>query len=133
LYNIINKLLKYYISPQRPQFNRVYWRELERYVRALPEEKYPAIHVFTGSLYLPYEEADGKKYVKYEVIGESNISVPTHFFKVILDEKGEFVEAYILPNDDNIAITTPLDTFKASMEKVERVSGIIFSSMKNAL
>jgi endonuclease G, mitochondrial len=118
------------INPQDPGFNRGGWKRLEKHVRDLTKQ-HPGIHIFTGSLYLPHKEADGKKYVKYEVIGENNVSVPTHFFKVILDQSGEFLEAYILPNE-KIAATTPLGHFKKSIENVERASGIVFPSLRSA-
>ena len=50
---------------------------------------------------------------RYQVIGQNNVAVPTHFFKVIV---GEFettreleMEAYVLPNEaipDNVPIHT---------------------------
>lgn len=67
-------------------------------------------------LHLRYE-SDGKKYVKYEVIGANNVAVPTHFFKVIVGEteRNEFdLEAYVMPNapiDDNV----PLKAFLVSI------------------
>ena len=42
----------------------------------------PNVYVVTGPLYLPRQEPDGKLYVKYQVIGKNQVSVPTHFFKV---------------------------------------------------
>lgn len=62
-------------------------------------------------------EPDGKKYVKYQVIGNNNVAVPTHFFKVIVGETAnhEFdMEAYVMPNapiDDNV----PLKSFLVSI------------------
>ena len=48
---------------------------------------------------------------RYQVIGENNVAVPTHFFKIIV---GEFettreleMEAFVLPNEaipDNVSI-----------------------------
>jgi endonuclease G len=45
-------------------------------------------------LYLPNLVENGKKYVKYEVIGPNDVAVPTHFFKVILMEKAN---GYVRP------------------------------------
>lgn len=120
----------FYLSnmcPQNPAFNRGYWAKLEKYVRDLTNE-YQDVYVVSGGLYLPYEEANGKRYVKYEVFGENNIAVPTHFFKVIIleNEKGIIsTESYILPND-NIPSCTDLDKFKVPLTQVEKISGIIF-------
>lgn len=116
------------ISPQVPQFNRGYWLMLENHVRDLTK-KYKVVHVYSGPLYLPHEEADGKRYVKYQVIGPNDTAVPTHFFKILFSEKpdGTFDEkAYILPN---LAIdkNTPLEKFETTIEKVVKTSGVVFN------
>lgn len=119
------------ISPQLPQLNRGPWKKLEAHVRKL-SAKYLALHVFSGPLYLPHQEANGKWYVSYQVIGENHVAVPTHFFKVIFAEKpdGKRDElAYILPNTE-IDLDTPLDQFITTVEKVERSAGLIFALHK---
>ncbi|KAG0410057.1 hypothetical protein HPB47_012829 [Ixodes persulcatus] len=78
-------------------------------------------------LYLPRVESDGKKYVKYQVIGANHVAVPTHFFKVVVaeTENAEFdLEAYVMPNaviDD----ATPLKSFLVPVETIERASGLL--------
>ncbi len=107
------------MSPQNPKLNRGYWAKLEKHVRDLTKS-YQTVEVFTGPLYLPKEEVDGSKWVKYRVIGENDVAVPTHFFKVlILESKGKRdTVAYILPNEP-IASNTSLDQFKTTVKKVE--------------
>lgn len=119
------------LSNMAPQvgrgFNRDKWEHLERYVRKLTK-LYRNVYVCTGPLYLPHMEADGKMYVKYQVIGQSNVSVPTHFFKVIVGEtegRELEMEAFVLPNqeiDDNV----PLETFHVPPDSVERAAGLLF-------
>lgn len=41
--------------------------------------------------FVPREEADGKLYVRYQVVGQNHVAVPTHFFKVTLSESGAVV------------------------------------------
>lgn len=116
------------ISPQVPQFNRGYWLKLEKHVRSLTKQ-YKVIHVYSGPLYMAHEEKDGKRYVKYQVIGPNDTAVPSHFFKVLFAEKkdGTFDEkAYILPNLQ-IDKEQPLESFETSIEKVVKSSGVIFS------
>ena len=46
-------------------------------------------------------EADGKRYIKYQVIGINEVAVPTHFFKVIVmeSENGEYhLKSFVMPN-----------------------------------
>lgn len=76
------------ICPQNPQFNRVYWAKLERHVRDLTKTS-TVFHVVTGPLFLPKESEDGTRWVKYQVIGNGDVAVPTHFFKVIYLESSK--------------------------------------------
>lgn len=120
--------------PQLPEFNQNYWMKIENYTKELVK-KLDVFRVisFTGPLYLPYKDEDGNKYVTYQVIGEDNVAIPTHFFKVIVyptkGDKKEFMraitEAYVIPNK-NIDMKTPLDSFKISLEELEKISGIVF-------
>ena len=116
------------ICPQCPQFNRGYWTKLEKHVRNLTKE-YQNIFVITGPLYLPTVEENGKRYVKYEVIGLNDVSVPSHYFKTITTEDWQGrkeTRAYILPNAP-IEDKTPLENFETTVEKVEKAAGLIFA------
>lgn len=115
------------VSPKVPQFNRGYWAKLERHVREITKD-YKALKVYTGPLYLPSEETDGKRYVKYQVIGANDVAVPTHFFKLLIAEKKEGgceKMAYILPNSA-IDKSTALEQFRIPVEKLEKAAGIVF-------
>lgn len=63
------------------------WAYLEDFCRRLTAQ-YANCFVFTIPLYLPVKGPDGRYRVSYEVIGPKdgapNVSVPTHFAKVIL-------------------------------------------------
>lgn len=113
------------MSPQHPQFNRGYWAKLEEYVRKLVIT-HGRIVAISGPLFIPNEEPDGKKYITYQVIGENNIAVPTHYFKIIKTPKGN--EVYVVPNK-KIDSSTSLEQFKSTVEKVQRCSGVIFNNV----
>ncbi|XP_022083212.1 nuclease EXOG, mitochondrial-like [Acanthaster planci] len=128
------------VVPQSSQHNRYYWRDFEGYCRELAE-KYEEVRVITGPLFLP-ETSEGdtqsSRFVKYEVIGESNVSVPTHFFKVIIIENATesnttlFAAAFLLPNE-KIDSDTPLITFKVPLVELEAVAGLhFFPNLANA-
>ena len=73
------------------------------------------------------DPATGKMYVRYEVIGAQNVAVPTHFFKVILGERGDgaySLYSYVLPNQpcDN---ATPLSSYQVPVDAVERAAGFL--------
>lgn len=76
----------------------------------------PITHLHFRTLYLPKKEADGKSYVKYQVIGNNSVAVPTHFYKVIVGEKSDGnleLESYIMPNH-KIDDKTPLAVFRVN-------------------
>jgi endonuclease G, mitochondrial len=113
------------ISPQHPLLNRKYWLKLEKYVREVVKAS-DIVYVITGPLFLPTQKKDGKRYVRYEVIGKNDVAVPTHFFKVLQAKKGGRLatEAYIVPNQP-IANDTPLEQFAVTLDKVERAAGTV--------
>lgn len=79
------------ILPQNPNNNRTAWKELEILTRDWAKSR-GEVYVISGPIY-----ADGKN---MGTIGRSNIAVPTHLFKVIIDPKrGESI-AFVLPNTD---------------------------------
>ena len=83
----------------------------------------------TGPLFLPYYEEDGRRYFRYEVIGNNNVAVPTHCFKVIaveVDSGSLQRKAWVIPNADELE-DLPLDGCEVSVEGLERVSGFKFS------
>ncbi|KAE8747146.1 hypothetical protein FOCC_FOCC006144 [Frankliniella occidentalis] len=119
------------LSNMAPQvgrgFNRDSWNRLERHVRKLTKT-HPNVYVCTGPLYLSQKEANGKSYVKYEVIGKNMVAVPTHFFKVVVAEdanKNFMMESYVMPNSV-ISDDTPLTSFMVKPELVEKLSGLLF-------
>ena len=130
----------FYLSNMSPQvgegFNRDYWADLENYVRSTGK-KHPETYVFTGPLYLPHSESDGKKYVKYQVIGNTPVAVPTHFFKIMLTTPvlsspqnplsscNYRIESYILPNAP-IDSKRPFSEFKVPLQEVEKYAGFLF-------
>ncbi|CAB3407501.1 unnamed protein product [Caenorhabditis bovis] len=114
-------------SPQVGKgFNRDKWNDLEIYCRKLAKNALNT-YVVTGPLYLPREFDDGKKYVKYQVIGKNNVAVPTHFFKVVLVETklGHFeMESFILPNAV-IPDSTDIAEFHVPIDAIERHAGFL--------
>ncbi|XP_040571645.1 endonuclease G, mitochondrial [Lepeophtheirus salmonis] len=122
----------FYLSNMSPQvgtgFNRDKWENLEWYVRKLAKRS-RNVYICTGPLYLPRLEADGKNYVKYQVIGKNNVAVPTHFFKIVVTESEKDspldLESFVLPNE-RIDDSIPLSHFYVPPDSVERASGLLF-------
>jgi len=126
------------IAPQVGNgFNRHYWAYLEDWCRRLTSS-FEDVYVFTVPLYLPKKDPDGKWRVTHEVIGSPpNVSVPTHFAKVVLTTKPSTPStptilelsagAFVLPNAA-IPDETPLTDFVVPVEAVERAAGLNFFS-----
>lgn len=115
------------IAPQVGKgFNRDVWNTLEQYVRYRTHAS-RNLWVCSGPLYLPKKSPDGQKYVTYKVIGPNNVSVPTHFFKVLLIENidGKLeLESYVV---ENIAHDpyTPILAFQVPLDAIERAAGFL--------
>ncbi|MDF2549140.1 MAG: eNDOG [Chlamydiales bacterium] len=119
------------VVPQDPKMNRGIWAHLERQVRDLTGN-YQAVHVFTGPLFIPESDKDGKRFVKYEVISQKNVAVPSHLYKVIFCETslGKIDEfAYIIPNQP-IDPKLRIAKFQVSVDQVESIAGVIFKKWK---
>ncbi|KAG8724133.1 nuclease [Ceratobasidium sp. 395] len=109
------------------------WAYTEDWCRRLTTT-FQDVFVFTVPLYLPKQDPDGKYRVTYEVIGNPpNVSVPTHFAKVVLGSRPASpatpqlaeisVGAFVLPNSE-IPDETPLTKFVVPVEAVERAAGL---------
>jgi len=94
-----------------------------------------SVLVVTGPLFRPGKtEEDGKKYVKYEVIGDNNVAVPTDFFKVILVDddydykdgggKRKTLECYVMSNEE-IDDDIPLRDHSCDLEWIEKTAGVV--------
>ena len=120
----------YYLSNVAPQlgqaFRQSFWVHFEAQVRDWARQA-KDVYVFTGPLFLPEEDADGKSYVRYEVIGANQVAVPTHFFKVMLRERDGMreMQAFIVPHRP-LETDTPLAQFLVRVDDVERVAGLDF-------
>ena len=104
------------MSPQKPAFNRGIWKRLEEQVRQIAiREK--AIYVVTEPI-LP------KK--KTVTIGANQVTVPTHYYKVIFDlTPPRKMIGFILPNEGS---DRPLEDFAVTVDVVEKATGLDFFS-----
>jgi endonuclease G len=110
------------MSPQKPQFNRGIWKNLEAAVRTLDTK--PEIYetyVISGPLFdfsKPVTTIGGKD------ANEVTLPVPDAFFKSILteDDNGAIdLWSFILPNEES---SKSLDSFLVPTSQVEKMSGI---------
>ena len=110
------------MSPQKPQFNRNIWKELESEVRYLNEKpKILETRVICGPVF--YFDKPVEK-IGAADSNQVSIPVPHAYFKSILTEnnKGALnMWSFVLPNEDS---DQPLDTFLVPTTLAENLAGI---------
>ncbi|XP_006869205.1 PREDICTED: nuclease EXOG, mitochondrial isoform X2 [Chrysochloris asiatica] len=118
------------IVPQNYDNNSGYWNRIEIYCRELTE-RFEDVWVVSGPLTLPQTGSDGKKTVSYQVIGQDNVAVPSHLYKVILARRSPVsteplaLGAFVVPNEA-IGFQPPLTEFQVSLQDLEKLSGLVF-------
>jgi endonuclease G len=117
------------IAPQRPHLNRRLWRKLEGQVRALVET-HVSVWVVTGSLFL---NTDGTPADSFTAIGNNEVAVPTHFYKVILAEsEGLEAFAFVMANSIDPLSGEPAD-YATSVDSVESIAGLdLFAALPDS-
>ena len=131
----------FYLSNVAPQvgkgFNQDYWARFERFIQEMRREC-SDVYVVTGPLYLPIRDAeDGGLVMKHKLLGlvPRLLSVPTHYYKVILgdvrkdselyDSGRHVIGAFVMPNSQ-IHPKAPLSSFAVPLSALEQASGIKF-------
>ena len=112
------------MAPQDSLLNRGPWLRLEELCRSVARVA-DEVYVVSGPLFLPEREKDGLR-MRHRVLGSppSVTWVPSHFFKVVLAERGgvSYVGCFVLPNgkcDDD------LSRWLVPLENLEAAAGLI--------
>lgn len=102
------------MSPQDPGFNRGIWKRLEEQVRDWAWEN-EVIYVVTGPVLTS----------NLPNIGSNGVSIPSYYYKVILDYSQPSVKAiaFLLPNQSS---TAGIQTYVVSINEIEKLTGIDF-------
>lgn len=99
------------ICPQRPGFNRGIWKNLESLIRNWASDE-SHLFIVTGPIFKNDANQIGKT---------SNISVPSHFFKAVLDTAGEDkCIAFVIPNYKSVS---PIQSYAISVDQLEKIIG----------
>ena len=105
------------MSPQHPKFNRGIWKKLEEQVRHFAVRD-GEVFIVTGPV-LPKE--------KTITIGPNQVTVPTHYYKVVYDlTEPKKMIGFILPNTN---VKTDLKDFAVTVRQVEEQTGLDFFSL----
>ncbi|MEL6355856.1 MAG: DNA/RNA non-specific endonuclease, partial [Bacteroidota bacterium] len=104
------------MSPQRAEFNRGGWADLEGLLRGyLYEHPGTQLYVVTGPILhenLPVIER-----------GVNKVAIPEQYFKVAVDVQNRQAIGFILPNQ---RIPYPISSYAVSVDEVEQLTGLDF-------
>jgi len=110
------------MSPQKPEFNRERWAELESWIRTYVIDFNEFVYVVTGPVL-----KDGLKQQ-----GGNQVSIPEQFYKIVLDLDGDEKKAiaFLMPNDH---CAYPISGYVTSVDEIEKLTGLdFFSSLDDA-
>jgi endonuclease G, mitochondrial len=104
------------MSPQKDEFNRELWADLEAKVRGyIFRNKGSRLFVVTG----PILEANPPRVPR----SPSHVAIPKAFFKVMADLDHGKAIGFLVPHENS---ATPLSTFAMSIDDIEKATGIDF-------
>lgn len=110
------------MSPQRPQFNRNIWRELESEIRSLnAKSKILETYVICGPIFYFDKPVES---IGTDDPNEVTIPIPNAYFKSVLTENNKgalHMWSFVLPNEES---NQSLDTFLVKTTLVEKLAGI---------
>jgi endonuclease G, mitochondrial len=104
-------------------FNRNIWKSLEADVRGWVQQR-GKLTIITGPVFAVVD-----KTVTYNVIGQNNVAVPTHFYKIIVDNNDPNdvqVLAFMMPNKD--LSKNNYKYYLTTIDEIEAVTGLDFLS-----
>ncbi|TAJ34420.1 MAG: DNA/RNA non-specific endonuclease [Nitrospirae bacterium] len=112
----------FYLSNMVPQvgrgMNQGIWKDLEEMVRqwALTRGE---LYIYTGPVYDEALDA-------VETIGDDEVAIPTHLFKIVYDPKRKEAIAFLMPNEP--LRTEDMPKYLVSVDRVEKKTGFDFLS-----
>jgi len=112
------------MSPQKPEFNRGKWAQLEDFVRQYVIESNEPVFVVTAGILDDSLKAIGK---------EKKISVPKYYYKIVADlySNQKKAIAFLMLNGTN---SKPIISYAVSIDSIEKITGInFFASLPDTL
>jgi endonuclease G len=105
------------MSPQRPEFNRERWAELENWIREAVLGSNEQIIVIAGPVL--------REGLPQLTQGPNKVSIPEYCYKVVLDIEGPDQKAigFVLPNK---SCPYPVISYAVSVDSIERLTGLKF-------
>jgi DNA/RNA endonuclease G (NUC1) len=129
------------IIPEDMTVNACDHFRLEQMCKSLAKD-FSKLFVLTGPAFVPNSSTSSSsnskekvKQMSYEVIGDREVAVPTHFFKCLLGQDlsnaNNFALGCFLMQNAPIPVEQPLTSFEVPVEELERITGIsIFKEVR---
>lgn len=115
------------IVPQDMTMNACDWYRLESMTKKLSKEFPKGLWVLSGPMFVPqYDTASGKRMVRYEVVGERDVAVPSHLFKCLLgvtEDERKYLSCFAMPNEP-IPEERPMTQYQVAPSYISRVTGL---------
>lgn len=99
--------------PHKPSFNKYVWKNIEKLIREWAKEG-NTLYIATGPVL---------KDAPFGTFGQNKISIPTRYYKVVMDVRGERAVGFVMRS--NVASGAP-KAFAVSVDEVEKITGIDF-------
>ncbi len=109
------------MSPQKPEFNRESWSNLEGWVRRYVGDFREPVFVVTGGI---LRDAGLSK------LGPNEVTIPKRYFKIVMDLNGSERKgiAFVMTNGVN---EYPVASYAITINEVERMTGLDFFASLN--
>lgn len=103
-------------APQLRELNGGAWKVLEGHLRTLLTEDYDILYIVVGGVLTE----------ELRHIGAGKVAVPELFFKAVIMRQDYDLDsvAYVMPNNKEILEGKKFDSFKVSIDSVERLTGL---------
>lgn len=101
-------------APQLPGLNRAAWKMLEDQTRAWAVQRQNPLLIYVGPVY---------KKVAPTTIGHGRVTVPSSFYKIIIDQKTKETMVFLYPHQ---ASGAPPSSFQTSLAVVQGLTQIVF-------
>lgn len=111
------------ITPQSPNLNRGLWSKLEIRVREVVKNNQQPVYIIAGPLFIKPED---DPMFNFKTIGDGNIPVPTHFFRIVAKQVGNEIDAFALIVPNLNIRDNKLEKYLVSISEVEQKSGLVF-------
>jgi endonuclease G len=98
------------VSPQNPNLNRGIWKKLENQIREWGKTK--KLIIITGTIISKNSKKLG-----------NNVKIPTHFYKVIINQKTNEIYCYLFPN---VITKENLENYKITLKELENKTKLDF-------